>query len=219
MRTYELKFPTLLFISIFLPLLSGCGDSTQVADGGVGGTGVTMGKVASKDTQANTLSVNEVSFDIENTSFVVEEAPPVADSSDIQVGMVVRVTGYHDGINGVAEKVEYADLLEGVVTQVTPGKNSFTVMGQVVSVDANTVYENLTDITALQINAVVEVSGFSGVDGILATRVEVKFDVWDAEELEIKGIVTSLTQSTFQIGDLTVDWSSAITPDGDPQDG
>lgn len=216
-----MKFPVLLFISTFLPLLSSCGGGgTQVADGGVGGTGITAGKVTSTDTQTNTIIVNGVSFDTQDTSFIVEEAF-VDDGSAIQVGMVVQVTGDHDGIRGVAEQVEYADLLEGVVTKVTPGKNSFTVMGQIVYVDANTEYANLADITALQINAVVEVSGYSGIDGILATRVEVKLDVWEeGDELEIKGIVTGLTQDTFLIGDLIVDWSTAIhLPDGVPQEG
>ncbi|RDH86703.1 MAG: hypothetical protein DIZ78_07315 [endosymbiont of Escarpia spicata] len=214
MKVFPILFTTLI--------LSGCGGGgeTQTADGGIGGTGVSWGRV----TGFGSIYLNDIKYETTTTSYQFEE-PTRVDQSDLKVGMVVRITGSNDGVNGEAETVEYADLLEGTVSgNDIAGSSSLTVMGQTVIVDLDTIYDDggtgilLAD---LAIDAVIEVSGFSdGLGVIYATRIEVKSAAWNgADQLEVKGIVQNLVANRFSLGGLTVDWSVASLPDGTPQEG
>ncbi len=217
----DMKIFPILFTAL---ILSGCGGGeTQTADGGIGGTGVAWGRV----TGFGSIYLNDIKYETTTTSYQFEE-PTRVDQSDLKVGMVVRITGNNDGVTGEAETVEYADLLEGTIGgNDIAGSSSLTVMGQTVIVDLDTIYDDggtgilLAD---LAIDAVIEVSGFSdGLGVIYATRIEVKSSAWnDTDQLEVKGIVQSLNAIafTFEIGGLTVDWSTtASLPDGNPVEG
>ncbi|RDH81828.1 MAG: hypothetical protein DIZ77_09220 [endosymbiont of Seepiophila jonesi] len=215
MKTFPILLTTLI--------LSGCGGGgeTQTADGGIGGTGVAWGRV----TGFGSIYLNDIKYETTTTSYQFEE-PDRVDQSDLKVGMVVRITGSNDGVNGEAETVEYADLLEGTVSgNDIAGSNSLTVMGQTVIVDLDTIYDNggtaILLVDNLPIDAVIEVSGFSdGLGVIYATRIEVKSATWNGtDQLEVKGIVQNLTATTFELGGLTVDWSAAGLPDGNPVEG
>ncbi len=216
----NMKIFPILFITL---ILSGCGGGgeTQTADGGIGGTGVAWGRV----TGFGSIYLNDIKYETTTTSYQFEE-PTRVDQSDLKVGMVVRITGNNDGVTGEADTVEYADLLEGTVSgNDIAGSSSLTVMGQTVIVDLDTIYDDggtgilLAD---LAIDAVIEVSGFSdGLGVIYATRIEVKSATWNGtDQLEVKGIVQNLTATTFELGGLTVDWSTtASLPDGNPVEG
>ncbi|RLJ20982.1 hypothetical protein DJ030_05465 [bacterium endosymbiont of Escarpia laminata] len=214
MKIFPILFTTLI--------LSGCGGGgeTQTADGGIGGTGVAWGRV----TGFGSIYLNDIKYETTtNTSFQFEE-PTRVDQSDLKVGMVVRITGSNDGVNGEAETVEYADLLEGTISSRLAG-DSLTVMGQTVIIDLDTIFDDggtgILLVDDLPIDAVIEVSGFSdGLGVIYATRIEVKSATWDGiDQLEVKGIVQNLTATTFELGGLTIDWSAALLPDGIPQEG
>lgn len=215
----DMKIFPILFTTL---ILSGCGGGgeTQTADGGIGGTGVAWGRV----TGFGSIYLNDIKYETTtNTSFQFEE-PTRVDQSDLKVGMVVRITGSNDGVNGEAETVEYADLLEGTISSRLAG-DSLTVMGQTVIIDLDTIFDDggtgILLVDDLPIDAVIEVSGFSdGLGVIYATRIEVKSATWDGiDQLEVKGIVQNLTATTFELGGLTIDWSAALLPDGIPQEG
>ena len=220
-----MRISRLLLASIFLPLLAGCGssDNNQVAEGGIGGTGVSQGKVSGY----GSIFVNGVEFDTDSAVFVIEEEQKDSyTQDDIKLGMVVKVSGDNDGTNGTASKVEYSDLVDGIITAPPQldanGVGTLEVMGQTVHVDRTTVFDvaNGQDILIgdLVADDIVEVSGFSDGSGtIYATRVEFK---GPTGSMELKGIVSDLTVSTFSIGNLTIDYSQDPSlPDGAPQAG
>ncbi len=135
-----------------------------------------------------------------------------ADESALAVGMVVTLEGLvnPDG-TGQARQVIYRKNLKGPVQNnaIPPGgeAGTLTVLGQTIAIDPLTVFEGdaaTPTLDALQVNQMVEVSGFPTPDGIHATRVELKTDGID--EVEIKGRVSTVDPQnrTLTIGDLTI---------------
>ncbi|MGD8932628.1 MAG: DUF5666 domain-containing protein [Chromatiales bacterium] len=190
----------------------------MIAEGGIGGTGVTMGRVSG----FGSLFVNGVEFDTSSSTFVYEE-DRVGDQSGIRVGMVVRITGEDDGVTGLAEIVEYASLFEGTLSTNSIASNetgSLLAMGQNVTVDADTVYDDGGTgilLSMLPPSAIIEVSGFTDGNGnILATRIEVKQQQYSGETLDVKALVSNLDSAnkTFMLGSLNIDYSALELPDG-----
>ncbi len=223
MRVSKMKRFSQFFSTALLSfLLTSCGSSggNAVAEGGIGGTGVTAGRVA----QIGSVYVNGIHYNTDNASFVIN-----GDNSktlnDIRVGMVVRVAGTRDDATatGVAETVSYDSLLNGPVDSVYDSTTQHIgVMGQQVHINVDTVFENVdtTDLVAsLPLGSLVEVSGFpDGQTGeILATRIELKTTV--ALPYKVSGLANNINQTTlyFEIGGLTID--ARYTNDPIPADG
>ncbi|MEJ2453432.1 MAG: DUF5666 domain-containing protein [Candidatus Thiodiazotropha sp.] len=198
-------------------LLSSCGGGTTMAEGGIGGTGIAMGRVA----QVGSVYVNGYQYNTDAASFIVN-----GDSgktlNDIHVGMVVRVTGSKDPVTatGTAEVVEYRSLLAGPIeSDIDPISLHRTIMGQQVHINPDTVFENSvpgssTTLDTLSIADLVEVSGFSdGVSGeILATRIEL---VRSLSSYRIFGRVAPIDATSFSIGGLTIELSGQSLPIAD----
>ncbi|MEJ2618867.1 MAG: DUF5666 domain-containing protein [Candidatus Thiodiazotropha sp.] len=191
----------------------GGGGGSQVADGGIGGTGVTQGRV----TGFGSIFVNGIEYETDNASFTVNDSEGSQD--DLAIGMVVRINGSNDqaSATGEAESIEYDSLLEGVVdSNDIATNNRLTIMNQTILVDADTVYENPFDATTLAdlpVNSVVEVSGFTDGNGdILATRIEVKSLGWSGDKLEVSGVIMNRSGSQFQIGNLTIQAGTLTIP-------
>jgi hypothetical protein len=221
------RFSSLLRLSpLLLALLSGCGGSggPQLAEGGMGGSGISMGRASSFDP----LIVNGDEFDTSNSDFVYEEetAGEPGDDSRLKVGMVVRVTSAYNSEVHDASLVEYAKLLEGAITSndVTPGGiGTLEALGQHIIVNVETVYDDgeanleipLSDLPA---GAMIELSGFTDGKGtILATRIDLKSMTHDTEtRQEIKGLVSDLEESSnrFRIGALSIDYTGLDLPAG-----
>jgi len=99
-------------------------------------------------------------------------------------------------------------------------------MGQTVKVDVGTKYHSdvnnviLAGLGDLNTGNVIEVSGLIQADGkILATYIELKSTSCNlGDEYEVKGIISNLGASTFQINSVTVDYSN-LTPDKLPSGG
>jgi hypothetical protein len=92
------------------------------------------------------------------------------------------------------------------------------IMGQIVNISSTTIFESdvpgITGTDQVVAGNVVEVSGYSSGDGTaFATRIEVKLASHAGEEIEVKGIIENLTATTFDIGGLTVNYSTAMLDD------
>ncbi len=215
-----MKFMTTFILGLIVALLTSCGGGgSLIAEGGIGGTGIVMGRVSG----FGSLYVNGVKFDVSNSDFVYEEetAATPGDASGIQVGMVVRIIGTDDGVTGLADIVEYTSLLEGTISSNTIASNgtgTLVAMGQTISVDADTVYDDgglAIALSALPLGAIIEVSGFTdGGGNILATRIEAKALGYGGETLDVKGLVSALdtTAKSFMLGTLGIDYTRVVLP-------
>ncbi len=145
--------------------------------------------------------------------------------------MIVKVSGSinDDGISGTATSISFDDELQGPVSDiqdiVMTLKRSFSVLGITVIIDSgSTTFDISGDVTnppvafdfdTIRNNNNVEVSGFFDSNGdIQATRVELKNVDFDENSIvEVKGIITNLSNTTFNLGSLIVDASQATIED------
>lgn len=119
-----------------------------------------------------------------------------------------------DGTNAVADAVSFGDLVEGPISAIDTAAGTITVLGQLIIIDADTSFDDeisTASIDGLKVNETVEVRGFFLADGsVSATRIERKSA---GTEFEVTGHVSNLSGTTFQINDLTVDFSMAQLDD------
>ncbi|MGB5621421.1 MAG: DUF5666 domain-containing protein [Gammaproteobacteria bacterium] len=158
--------------------------------------------------------VNGVRFDTSDASFLVNGA--VGSQSDLSVGQVVVVVGTFDddGLNGVADRVEFDDAVKGPIEagSIDTAAGLFRVLGQTIRVTNSTLFDDgiqPSSILGLADDDLVEVSGLPDADGrIVATRIE---DETPGSDFEITGLVSALDIGTltFRINNLTVDYSAA----------
>lgn len=196
-----------LSLLALLLLVSCGGGGDTVADGGIGGTGtISVGTISA----LGSIFVNGIEFDT-NTA-VIDLNGASAGQSSLRVGMVVTVEGTlnEDGSTGIATSVTYDDNLQGPISAVDPAAGSLTVLDQEIRTDEATVFDTgaaLPGLAGLSPGDVIEVSGLTNADGsILATRIS---QGAGGQMAEITGQISSATATTFQINNLTVEFSGA----------
>ena len=205
--------------------LAGCGGGGGASDGVTSTSGTSIGTISG----FGSIFVNGIEYETPNSADINLDNDD-GDSSDLRVGMVVTVTGSvnDDGMTGVADSVEYDDELEGIVisNSIAPGARTgkLDIMGQQVMVTATTVFESnvggIISVDQIAAGNVVEVSGFAdGTGNIEATRIEVKAATLSEylashDAIEVKGMINGLdtVAFTFELGELTVDYSGASLP-------
>ena len=158
--------------------------------------------------------INGVEYETDNASVTIDGSQSA--ETDLGVGDVCVLQGSvnADGVTGTATAVICSDELEGYVLDVsslTNGIGTMNVMGQTVTITADTVFDSDTkaSIADLVANDIVEVHGYpDGTGNILATRIETKNA---ATDIEVKGLISNLNSNlmTFNLGGLLVDYSSA----------
>ncbi len=224
MKTSRLnKLTAVLLLALGLSACGGGGGSSGLA--GIGGTGITaIGQI----TAFGSIFVNGVEYFIQpGTTIMVNGA--AAQESDLKLGMIVTLSGTLDfgGTTGTVDNVAYEAELKGPITDIDPngpdpaGKTkTLVVLGKSVIVDAISVSfggsgnnGNSYRFSTIAINDIVEVSGYViDNNGTLhATRIEKEDDYIPGSTtlVEVKGIVTALTQSANSFildGVLTVDF-------------
>ncbi len=201
----------------------GGGDSVAVSSppptgsggGGIGGSGQSTTSSGTID-GFGSIFVNGVRFNTDEAEVIIDGETRGDD--DLRLGMVVLVIGDmdDDGVSGTAERVLYDNELTGPISriEVSPDGNSklLTILGFNVIVElSGTVFDDVTFAT-LAVDDVVEVSGFTGRgDSLRATRVERKSGfVAGQSQVQVRGSVGVVSDSTFMLGDLSVDFSAAV---------
>lgn len=204
-------------------LLTACGGGAsvgggQLAEGGIGGTGISKGPV----TAYGSIVVNAVHFDVNHASYYRDG---VLSHQIPAIGEVVTVTGDFDsdGVNGAASRVDYRPLVIGPVDAVFDATSgTLTILGQTIHVDARTVLDGGTLATPIEKPADfkrcdrVEVSGLLRGDGsIQATLLRLKATASScsspaASPWQLIGRVESLNSGakTFSINGLVVNYAS-----------
>ena len=222
---------------LLLPLISalslgGCGESFTVAEGGIGGTGISTGTV----TGIGSITVNGVKFNTDNAAIYIEgtrvddQCPATVTAEQclreylgFSEGQVVRVVGTFnaDGRTGVADAVYYNDSIKGPIESITPIDATtlqLQVMGQTVVVDNQTYLFDInlgsitpSDIGIDNVGDLVEVSGLlDELNRIHAGYLFIKGGYDPGDTVEIRGVIDSLGMNNFQINGLLIDYSSVL---------
>jgi hypothetical protein len=210
-------------VLLTLGLLAACGSSG-------GGEGSSAVRSQGEITDFGSIWVNGVRYHTGGAELEIEGVEDPNDDS-LKVGMIVEVEGRIDdnGGSGTAVRVRYEDNVKGPVLAIDETSamvKVLNVLGQTVIVtDGLTQFDNTPPgftFATLVLDNVVEVSGQIKEDGsILATYIQRKAltTAGYAGEYEVKGMISGLAGSTFQINDLTVD-ATGITPsNGTLEDG
>ena len=208
--------------------LSACGGGS----GGGSASGTAGTASVGTITGFGSVFVNGVEFQTNSANITIDGVP--ATENDLAVGMVAHLNGSSNGKTGVAVSINVRDELEGAVQSnsvtLTPTgpTGSMVVMGQTVTVDANTLFESkvptITSIDLIAPDNIVEVNGYSDGNGnTVATRIEVKaIDILSyGKAIEVKGVISNLdtVAKTFTLGNLKVDYSGTGTGSVTPADG
>ena len=208
----------------------GCSSSsTPGADATATDTSVT-GRI----TGFGSVFVDGVEYET-GTTTVIRDGVEVTVPADevLRVGMIVTLNGTASGNQGEASSIEFNDDLEGLVqANGLAAGGSLLVMGQNVTVDANTNFESedatITAVEDIPENAVVEISGYPDGNGnILATYIELKVADVTApnsgydDEMEVKGLIADLdtTAQTFMLGNISVNYADKLDADVTPANG
>ncbi len=230
MKAFQLKCVALALSSAILLISCGSGGGSMTAGGGIDGSGfISQGTISA----FGSVVVNGTVFDTSNATIIIKgEEIGVGDDvvvDTLDIGRVVTVEGTRSGDPNavVADRVRYSDNVEGPVESMydlDAVTKEIVVLGQTVIVNVVTEFKGTTFDTIAQ-NDLVEVSGlFDDTGAVWATFIGKTGVFTTGSEVEVKGYVVNLNtdMKTFEINDLTVDYSLADTgglPGGMPADG
>jgi molybdopterin-guanine dinucleotide biosynthesis protein len=199
-------------------MASGCGGSSSSSDGDADSTVVSRGLI----TGFGSVYVNGIRFHTGGTQFSIDDDSGV--ESDLRVGMIVTVKGSKndDGVNGHATHISYDNELKGPVASIvydTPDPANATmatmvILGQSTIANLDTTIDDDGGLTFdnIQVGDVLEVNGFAGTLGLIATHMELQAD---DSEIEIKGHIddNSLTPNSFSIKGFPVSYDDTTELD------
>lgn len=192
-----------LLPALVLILTAGCGggsgsSASSVADGGVGGTGISTGAV----TATGSIVVNGRRFTLTSAAITVNGNP--ANPSALRIGRVVTVSGHLD--DGIAESVAFVPRLVGPTNTslaCDADTGTFTAMQQSVRLEASTIVE-CGDASAIGPGERVLVSGYRRKDNVLVASYVQRLAGRAFPVEQVIGRVTGSTNTGFTIGALDV---------------
>ncbi len=199
-----------LFISVLF--LAGCGGgSTDVA--GIEGTGQPGLSKTSVGTITSTgdFTVNGVQYDVSQAAITVDGVEASVDM--LSKGQVVVINGPVDeGGAGIAENISFMTNVLGPIGLIDEEFSFTQVLGQLISVDQNTVFEGVSSLFELGVNDIIQVSGYvSSNNQIVASHIK---KLQNQDEFVVTGLVSELDvdQMTFRLEGVTVDYSELPLP-------
>jgi len=225
-----LRIVVIFFLAIGL-FTAGCGGgggggiASTGGGGGIGGTGITSTGTIDG---FGSIFVNGVEFETTNSQISLDGVTSTEDN--LRLGMVVTVRGTvnDDGKTGTADQVLFDDEVQGPVAAIEQSLDGDTLLVTVLGVSiiaerTGTVFDDVSFDT-LAVGDLVEVSGFvENGQQLRATRIEKKSSfVAGVSEVEVKGIVSGRTGTTFNLNTFIVDYSTADlseVPGGSVADG
>ncbi|MGB1258103.1 MAG: DUF5666 domain-containing protein, partial [Thiolinea sp.] len=194
-------------------LLASCQGDTQLAEGGITGSGITMGPI----TAFGSVWVGGVRYDVSNAQFLRNGLIEPLGQNAFRVGEIVNIVGdiNQDGVTGVAKRVEFDRNLSGLVTAKSTDGKTLYVLGQAVETDTLTLFSGFSSLSTLETGNVVEISGSRTPAGtwIASTISLLQSGFVDGKsELEVEGRISTVKtdEQTFKVGELTVNYSQSI---------
>ncbi|HNP36907.1 MAG TPA: DUF5666 domain-containing protein [Woeseiaceae bacterium] len=221
--------PNKLIVLFGCAVLAACGGGgeTQTAGIDAGGEPAPNATVVSKGRISGfgSVIVNGVRFETSGATIVIDGKPGT--EANLSVGQIVTITGTisEDGTSGTANNIAFDDDVQGPISALDASTGTLVVLGQTVNVTGDTSFDDdisPRSIDGLNIGDIVEVSGYVRADGTInATRIELESP---DDDFEVTGMVSNLDAATFtfNINDLTVDYSAANLgdfPNGAPENG
>lgn len=165
---------------------------TGHSDGGIGGTGI-VGTI----TGFGSIWVNglEVEFDAKTKLLNNESA---ATANELAVGQIVVVEAKGDNTRLQADKISVVHAVNGAITAIDAGQNTFTVLGQTVVQDQ----QAQQSAAPFKLGEHIKVSGLRMANGqIVASRIERSNET---AESGVVGPITALEGDTMQIFGLKI---------------
>ena len=114
------RFRHFTLMAVLLVGMAACGGGTQLAGGGIGGTGISQGSI----TAFGSVWVNGVEFDTTNAA-ISRDGSTVA-QDDLHIGMVVTIDGSinSDGVSGTGTSVTAASTAPAAAPAAPPPRAS-----------------------------------------------------------------------------------------------
>jgi hypothetical protein len=201
----------IFLLSTIFGFLAACTGGITVAEGGISGSGISYGR-ASTLTDSSVV-VNGSDLTVDNLSQInIDEQTAVV--SDLKVGQLVRVDADFAKLRVI--RLDYVETVRGPVTSATITFNpdtlagSFDLLGQTIITNSTTVLDNISNPASLAIGDVLDVSGIRNSTGaIIASYIQQKTS--PVSEYRVIGVVSNLTATTFTVGNLTINFTSADT--------
>ncbi|WP_200227989.1 DUF5666 domain-containing protein [Rubrivivax gelatinosus] len=180
----------------------GSDDDVAAGDTGVFASGVIHG--------FGSVVVNGVRYD-DSSAVVRTEGGEAAASDDLRLGMVVDIEAQaaSTATAATATRIVVRSEVEGPVTALDAAAGTLTVLGQAVTVNAATVWEDAR-LSTLAVGDIVEVHGLRDADGVIvASRID--REDGDEDDYELRGTVAAADAAagTLRIGALDISWGGA----------
>jgi hypothetical protein len=199
------------WILIGAVLLAAAG--TTVA--GIQGTGFRLfAVIGTVETGSDGLQINGVPYDTAHAHVTINGR--AGDVSELRAGHIVAAhgSGPAHGAAAAADDIVLESDVRGEITSVDQAQASFSVLGQTVRLDDQSVLDSRiqpNDVSGLNRGTWVKVSAYQRADGIfVASRVDLDLA---PDQLQVRGVVQALDRQhqTLRVGELTVDYSGVKT--------
>ncbi len=188
------------------------GSGVILAEGGIGGSGVVMGSI----TGFGSVYVNGVKYDTSNTQFYRDGK--LARQDDFSLGENIEMTGSVDALTGtgVADKISYDVDIKGIVTVVSSDNHSLRIMGQDIETTSLTVLNGFEQLQDLTIDNYMEVSGSRNSEGVLiasSIKLIAPFFIDNSSSIAIEGEITRVNEDLKMIlvQDTIIDYSAIVS--------